>query len=424
MLRFLRVALLTLLSSLATRSASAVEPTGDSTSNADASRLVFLLQYVGSDYGAAVTDGKIVDESEYQENRDFAGQIADLLSRLRPSIPPGKAAPIEEPIRRLVELVDARGDPRLVRDAAESAIPRLVAAFDLRAFPRERPDPVRAHALYAENCAVCHGNGGGGDGPRAKELDPPPARFTERTRMSETAPYVFYNAITLGVINTAMASFADSLSDQERWSLAFYLWTFPLGGDTARALPPTAVVSLRDLATRSSRELAPEILRQAAAIGQPLDAEGAERWVAELRAHPPVLSDAQERLARVRQDLAQSVRLIHRGELEQAVDVVTTSYLSEFEPLEPVLDERDTRVRQRFERGLVEFRSALRHGDQAHALIIAQDLDTTVDRAADVLAGRGAAREVGPVGISLAAAAAVVTLFLLWRWIGKRLVVG
>jgi high-affinity iron transporter len=401
-----------------------VEPAGNPTPNADASRLVFLLQYVGSDYGAAVTDGKIVDEAEYRENREFAGQIADLLTRLGPSIPPGKAAAIEPPVRRLVELVDARGDARLVRDAAESAIPRLVEVFDLRAFPRERPDPARAHALYAENCAVCHGNGGGGDGPRAKDLDPPPARFTDQTRMSEAAPYTFYNAITLGVANTAMASFADSLSDQERWNLAFYLWTFALRSDTTPASPPTVVVSLRDLATRSSRELAPEILRKAAAIGQPLDAEGAECWVAELRAHPPALSDAQERLARVRQDLAQSVLLVHRGELEEAVDLITTSYLSEFEPLEPALDERDTRVRQRFEQGLVEFRSALRHGNQAHALATAKELDATVDRAADVLSARAAAYDVGPVGISLAAAAAVVTLLLLRRWIGNRSVVG
>jgi high-affinity iron transporter len=401
-----------------------VEPAAEATPNADASRLVFLLQYVGADYGVAVADGKIVDEAEYRENREFAGQIADLLARLRPSIPPAKTAAIEAPVRRLVELVDARGDARLVRDAAESAIPRLVDVFRLRAFPRERPDPERAHVLYAENCAVCHGNGGGADGSRAKDLDPPPARFTDLTRMSEAAPYVFYNAITFGVANTAMASFADSLSDQERWDLAFYLWTFVLGNDTPPASPPGVVVSLRDLATRSSRELAPEIVRNAAAIGQPLDAEGAERWVAELRAHPAALSDAQERLARVRQDLAQSVLLVHRGELEEAADLITTSYLSEFEPLEPALDERDARVRQRFENGLVEFRTALRHRDQDHALAIAKDLDATVDRAADVLAGRGVSGGVGAIGISLAAVTAVATLLLLWRWVGMRSVVG
>src|SRR5262249_35527523 len=127
---------------------------------------------------------------------------------------------------------------------------------------------------------------------------------------------------------------------------------------------------------------------------------------------------------RVRQDLAHSVLLIRRGEIEEAVDLITTSYLSEFEPLEPALDERDMRVRQKFEQGLVEFRSALRHGDQARALATAEELDATVDRAADVLSGPGTGHEVGPVGVPLAAAGAAVTLLLLRRWIGKRSVVG
>jgi high-affinity iron transporter len=420
---FPRVAVLAVSISLAFGAASAVEaPSRPSVT--DASRLVFLIQYVGSDYGAAVVDGKIVDEAEYRENQDFAKQIADLLERLRPSIPPGKAAAIASPVRQLVELVDARGDARLVRNAAESAIPRLVEAFDLRAFPRERPDVARARALYVENCVPCHGSGGGGDGPRAKDLDPPPARFTERSRMSEAAPYVFYNAITLGVANTAMASFSDSMSDQERWDLAFYLWTFTLGNDASLASTPPVVVSLRDLATLSSRELAPEVARKAAAIGRPLDAEGAELCVAALRAHPPLLSDAEERLARMRQDLAQSVRLVQEGKLEEAVDLITTSYLSEFEPLEPTLDERDTRVRQRFEQGLVDFRTALRRGDPASALATATQLDATVDRAAAVIAGGGGAPEIGPLGWSIVAASAVVSVVLVRRWIGKRSLVG
>jgi high-affinity iron transporter len=233
--------------------------------------------------------------------------------------------------------------------------------------------------------------------------------------MSSAAPYVFYNAITLGVANTGMASFAESFSDQERWDLAFYLWTFAgSGGAEPRSLPPV-VVSLRDLATRSSKELAPDVMRQAAALGRPLGSDEAERWIAELRAHPPPLSDAQERLARVRQDLAQSVSLVQRGEFEEAVDLVTTSYLSEFEPLEPELDGRDTRVRQRFERGLVTFRSALRRADRTAALATAEELEETVDRAAAVLAGRSedpAARGI-LFWLPLVAAAAAIVFYRL-----------
>ena len=172
----------------------------------EAERLVFLLQYVGNDYGAAVQHGKIVDDAEYRENREFTTLIAERFARLRSAIPPAKLTALDDAIGKLQQLVSNRADPALVREITESAIPRLVEGFDLRSFPRQRPDPERAGRLYAENCTPCHGSHGGGDGPRAKDLDPPPARFTDPARMNGTAPYVFYNAITLGVANTAMAS--------------------------------------------------------------------------------------------------------------------------------------------------------------------------------------------------------------------------
>jgi type VI protein secretion system component VasK len=79
------------------------------------------------------------------------------------------------------------------------------------------------------------------------------------------------------------------------------------------------------------------------------------------------------------------VSLIERGDAEGAADAVTTAYLTEFEPLEPEIDRRDPRIRQSFERGLIDFRSALRRGDREAALAMARTLTETVDRAADLL---------------------------------------
>ncbi|HUE38793.1 MAG TPA: cytochrome c, partial [Candidatus Binatia bacterium] len=265
----------------------------------------------------------------------------------------------------------------------------------------------------------CHGPSGGGDGPRAKELDPPPARFTGPVRMSGTAPYLFYNAITFGVANTAMASFADGLADQQRWDLAFFLWNFVLPPE--RRIPRGDVVlALRELATRASSDLAPEVVRQAAAQGETIDAAEAMVRVAQLRAYPPLLSDPQERLARLRQDLARSLALIDRNDTDAAADVVTTAYLTEFEPLEPEIDRRDSRIRQRFERGLIDFRGALRRNDRTAALATAKALTDTVDRAAELLGedrgARTASRRLLYGGFTVAAFAIVV--LTVWR-IGK-----
>ena len=37
---------------------------------------------------------------------------------------------------------------------------------------------VSGRALFAENCAVCHGDGGRGDGPAAAGMTPPPVDLT------------------------------------------------------------------------------------------------------------------------------------------------------------------------------------------------------------------------------------------------------
>jgi len=373
----------------------------DPTPAAEAERIVFLLQYVGTDYAAAVRDGQVVDEAEYRENRDFAMHVAERFASIRAGVPAAKREGLDRAIGDLVRLVETKGDPVAVKDAAETAIPTLIEVFGLRAFPRERPDPIRAARLFAENCTPCHGTNGNGDGPRAKDLDPPPAKFSDPARLDGTAPYVFYNAITLGVGDTAMASFADGLSDQERWDLAFHLWSLRIPPPSAAA--PPVKISLRDLATRSSNELAPDVVRQAAAAGRTIDAEEAKRWIARLRADPPILSDSQERLARMRQDLAATIELVRKGQLDTAADRVTTAYLTEFEPLEPEIDRRDKSIRSDFERSLIDFRTALRGKDADGALRIAAKLSDAVDRADRLLSARPIPRA--------------------WKWLGALVVV-
>ena len=40
------------------------------------------------------------------------------------------------------------------------------------------PEEVSGRALYADYCAVCHGDGGRGDGPAAAGMTPPPVDLT------------------------------------------------------------------------------------------------------------------------------------------------------------------------------------------------------------------------------------------------------
>lgn len=46
---------------------------------------------------------------------------------------------------------------------------------------RDMPDAAEGAAIFAENCAQCHGASGTGDGPWAADMTPAPANLTQLT---------------------------------------------------------------------------------------------------------------------------------------------------------------------------------------------------------------------------------------------------
>ncbi|WP_136441766.1 c-type cytochrome [Pacificoceanicola onchidii] len=59
-------------------------------------------------------------------------------------------------------------------------VPALAAALTLAACqqPNEMPTQQEGRALFAENCAVCHGADGKGDGEMARAMAKPPTDLT------------------------------------------------------------------------------------------------------------------------------------------------------------------------------------------------------------------------------------------------------
>ena len=74
-------------------------------------------------------------------------------------------------------------------------------------------------AVYQENCVICHGQSGKGDGEAAAALRPKPAPLASRTVQAQTDGELFWK-ITEG--HEAMPSW-KSLAEQDRWSLVRYL---------------------------------------------------------------------------------------------------------------------------------------------------------------------------------------------------------
>ena len=122
---------------------------------------------------------------------------------------------------------------------------------------------VKGKALYAQaKCAECHGEGGKGDGPSAAQLKDdfdlpiPPADFTRGQFKGGSHVSDIYRAMTTGLDGTPMPSFADSMTDAERWSISYYVlslsaWTDPLTGDRLR-LSPAARAALNAADTKAA----------------------------------------------------------------------------------------------------------------------------------------------------------------------------
>ncbi len=81
--------------------------------------------------------------------------------------------------------------------------------------------------LFEQNCAVCHGAAGLGDGPGAKGLDPAPAVLAGLARMRIGSDGFFFWTIAEGGIQfkSAMPPFKGTLKDEDIWKIVIYLRT-------------------------------------------------------------------------------------------------------------------------------------------------------------------------------------------------------
>ncbi|MBP6217608.1 MAG: cytochrome c/FTR1 family iron permease, partial [Oligoflexales bacterium] len=77
--------------------------------------------------------------------------------------------------------------------------------------------------VYKTNGATCHGGKGRADTPLSKTLMPAPTNFHDEDLMLLSSPFKFFNTLETGIKGTAMPSFKAILSEEECWSVSFYL---------------------------------------------------------------------------------------------------------------------------------------------------------------------------------------------------------
>jgi mono/diheme cytochrome c family protein len=90
-----------------------------------------------------------------------------------------------------------------------------------------KPDVAAGAALYAANCATCHGAHGDGDGPASAALVPKPAKHHDGNYMNPLSNEHIFKVIKEGGAaagkSPMMAPWGGMLSDAQIWDLVAFL---------------------------------------------------------------------------------------------------------------------------------------------------------------------------------------------------------
>lgn len=319
-----------------------------------------LLDYVAVDYSAAIQDGKVANEAEYAEMVEFSATIRTGIAAF-PATP--VRARLLSGASRLEQSIAARAAPALVAQQARTVGRELLAAYPVPLAPNKAPDRARGAALYAQNCASCHGAAGNGLGPAARGLDPAPIAFTDAERARERSLFALYQVIGQGIDGTAMPSFS-SLPADDRWALAFHSGTFAFdqsaSGERLWNSDPSLRKRFPNLAALTS--ITP------AALVRDIGQEKADALIAFLRSNPAALLNSQGALQLTRQKLGGALTAYRAGDRRHAEELALSAYLDGFEPVEPLLNSRDAGLMSRIERGMGALRAAISRGEPVAAV--------------------------------------------------------
>jgi high-affinity iron transporter len=214
-----------------------------------------ILDYVAGDYDGAVDAARRVRHAEeYAEQKALLHRVDKLLTG---AIPAGHADLLAEMRAVRIDCI-ARRPPAQFVPRLRRLHRRIVRELGVGLTPRFVPSLSAGRIVYAQSCAVCHGEDGRARTPRAAALDPPPTDFRDPALAARLSPYLAFNLVTFGVPGTAMASF-EALGEDDRWAVAFWVMALrhprPLPAAVPARRGDPAAPTLRQLAVATDADL-------------------------------------------------------------------------------------------------------------------------------------------------------------------------
>jgi high-affinity iron transporter len=341
--------------------------------------LVHLLDYLARDYGGAVSQGKVSNPTEYQEQVELV-QTAVRTGAALPQI--REHAEIQKSLDELKNRILKMEDPKLVTDLAREIQGQVTQIAGLETAPSQWPDLSRAHQLFQQNCTTCHGREGRGDGPAAMGLEPRPADFHKEDRMRQLTPLQAFNAIRIGIPGTAMSPFS-SLSDQDVWDLAFYV--ISLRHENTRAgLTPNELKKYEPLLSQTplsflSTSTDEDLLKKWSAVPK----EEQQKILSFLRLRS---GEGAGSLHLARDYLQEAFEDFKSGNLEGARHMALIAYLEGVEPIEARLRLLNGAVVAEMEQRMMDVRRMIEEKKSVEQLSQAmQQARLSLDRAEQLL---------------------------------------
>lgn len=147
---------------------------------------------------------------------------------------------------------DFLSDPQIdslvaVLDALWEERPAPGPRFEPPPPPKTDDDTIAlGKSLYAKQCAVCHGDSGGGDGPTADGMPVRPADLTTGQLKGGASRDALYRRVHQGITASGMAAFGEQLTSEQIWAVIDFL--------EAEVIPDDALDSSSNVNERRSAE--------------------------------------------------------------------------------------------------------------------------------------------------------------------------
>ncbi len=331
--------------------------------------LINLLDYMGKDYPNAVKAGKIINQEEYREMKEFSRRALEVFRNVELEVDRSSFSQLSPMFKELQQRIGEKKKPETISKLTSNIRQKILEMNLIEVTPPHWPNLEHGAEVFASHCQSCHGTDGFGDGPLAENLTPAPSNFHDSTLAAELSPLQAYNTIRLGIDGTGMRAFGE-LSEQEAWDVAFYINSLNYVKEVPSDKQQRIVEAVKDTASLETLTTIPN--KKWYTWLQNRDFDPSQAMVV-LRSMDPSLEqatrpDKKQSLAHATELLKQSAEAYRQGESGRAGTLALNAYLEGVEPVEAQIKATNPALVSRIENQMISVRSTIKEGKPEEAL--------------------------------------------------------